>query len=152
TGTAVASAYIKPAMERYLVGVDTALKNSAIHAPFLVAQSNGAVAHWRATIDNPAGSLMSGPAAGAVAAAAAASMEGFENAIACDIGGTSTDITIISGGAPHMRRAHDIDFGLPILCPMIDVRSIGAGGGSIARLDRGGILQVGPESAGARPG
>src|SRR5690606_11325405 len=132
--------------------VDASLKRAQIDVPLLVAQSNGGISHWSAAAARPIISLMSGPAAGVVAAARMAQAEGFTEAIACDIGGTSTDVTVISGAQPLMRGAYDIEFGLPILQPMIDVRSIGAGGGSIAWLDRGGLLQVGPESAGSSPG
>jgi N-methylhydantoinase A len=95
---------------------------------------------------------LSGPAAGVVAAAALAGAAGFDNVITCDLGGTSFDVSLIKGGKAAVAAQTTIDFGLVIRTPMIEITTIGAGGGSIASVDRGGLLQVGPESAGSVPG
>ena len=96
--------------------------------------------------------VMSGPAAGALAAARIGQQSGHPNLIGCDMGGTSFDVTLIRGGEPALSAEKDIAYGVPIRVPMIDIHTIGAGGGSIARLTKAGILQVGPDSAGAHPG
>jgi N-methylhydantoinase A len=95
---------------------------------------------------------LSGPAAGVVAGAAIAKAAGFDNLITCDLGGTSFDVSLIAGGKVSVAAQTTIDFGLVIRTPMIEITTIGAGGGSIASVDRGGLLQVGPESAGSVPG
>jgi N-methylhydantoinase A len=100
----------------------------------------------------PVRTALSGPAAGVIAAAAIARAAGFENAITCDLGGTSFDVSLVAGGRMELAAQATIDFGLVIRSPMIEITTIGAGGGSIAAVDRGGLLQVGPESAGSRPG
>jgi N-methylhydantoinase A len=95
---------------------------------------------------------MSGPAAGAIAAARIGEQAGFPNLIACDMGGTSFDVSLIQGGAPALSAEKDISYSVPVRVPMVDIHTIGAGGGSIAFVDSAGILRVGPESAGAVPG
>ena len=95
---------------------------------------------------------LSGPAAGVIAGAAIAQAAGFDNVITCDLGGTSFDVSVIAGGKASLAAQTTIDFGLVIRTPMIEITTIGAGGGSIASVDRGGLLQVGPESAGSVPG
>src|SRR5204862_3231052 len=96
--------------------------------------------------------LMSGPAAGVKAAAHTALAAGYRNVISCDMGGTSFDVGVIVGGAPAVSADKEMGYGLPGRVPMIDIHTVGAGGGSIARVSSAGILQVGPESAGAEPG
>src|SRR5437870_11302961 len=96
--------------------------------------------------------LMSGPAAGVKAAAFTALAAGHANVISCDMGGTSFDVGVIVGGAPSVSADKEMGYGLPVRVPMIDIHTIGAGGGSIARVSSAGILHVGPESAGAEPG
>src|SRR5204862_3841388 len=96
--------------------------------------------------------LMSGPAAGVKAAAHTALAAGYRNVISCDMGGTSFDVGVIRDGVPAVSADKEMGYGLPVRVPMIDIHTIGAGGGSIARVNSAGILQVGPESAGAEPG
>jgi N-methylhydantoinase A len=96
--------------------------------------------------------VMSGPAAGAIAAARIGVQAGHPNLVACDMGGTSFDVSLINAGEPALSAEKDIAYGLPLRVPLVDIHTIGAGGGSIARITRAGLLQVGPESAGARPG
>ena len=100
----------------------------------------------------PVRTALSGPAAGVIAAAAIARAAGYADVITADLGGTSFDVSLIAGGASTLAAQTTIDFGLVIRTPMIEITTIGAGGGSIAHVDRGGLLQVGPESAGSRPG
>ena len=95
---------------------------------------------------------LSGPAAGVVAGTAIAKAAGYDNVITCDLGGTSFDVSVIAGGKAAIAAQTTVDFGLVIRTPMIEIATIGAGGGSIASVDRGGLLQVGPESAGSVPG
>ncbi|MBI3329488.1 MAG: hypothetical protein HYZ81_22640 [Nitrospinae bacterium] len=96
--------------------------------------------------------ISSGPAAGVIAAGATARTVGFRNSITCDMGGTSLDISLIVNDAPFISTETELEYGIPVKVPMIDIRSVGAGGGSIAWGDRAGILQIGPRSAGAEPG
>ena len=100
----------------------------------------------------PVRTALSGPAAGVVAGAALAKAAGFDNLITCDLGGTSFDVSVMAGGRVSVAAQTTVDFGLVIRTPMIEITIIGAGGGSIASVDRGGLLQVGPESAGSVPG
>ena len=152
TTTAAISAYVQPVMARYLTNLAQALSTDGFRSNLLIAQSNGGAIHWQECARVPVNSVMSGPSAGAIACASIATEAGFKNAVACDVGGTSCDITLIVNGLPAMRPESELEFGMPIRRPMIDVASIAAGGGSVAELDRGGILRVGPRSAGARPG
>src|ERR1700731_3567014 len=91
-------------------------------------------------------------AAGAIAAARIGAQAGFPNLVACDMGGTSFDVSLIAAGEPALSAEKDIAYGVPLRVPLVDIHTIGAGGGSIARITRAGLLQVGPESAGAHPG
>ena len=144
------NAYTAPALDRYLGKIERELGG----AEFRVMLSNGGAVASDQARRQPARSALSGPAGGAVGAAWAARLAGLPSAAAFDMGGTSTDVSMIGGGArggPQMTQRSEID-GLPLPFPSIDIHTIGAGGGSIARLDRGGAVQVGPESAGARPG
>ncbi len=100
----------------------------------------------------PVRTALSGPAAGVIAAAAISTAAGYPDIITGDLGGTSFDVSLIAGGEAALAAQTTIDFGLVIRSPMIEITTIGAGGGSIARVDRGGFLEVGPESAGSRPG
>src|SRR5690606_13282669 len=104
-----------------------------------------------AAAEEPARLLLSGPAGGVLAAAGVARANGFDDAVTFDMGGTSTDVCLVLGGAPAPAAQRDVA-GLPVRLPSLDVHTIGAGGGSIARVDPGGALVVGPRSAGAVPG
>jgi N-methylhydantoinase A len=115
-------------------------------------QSNGGVMSSAMARKFPIRTALSGPAAGVIAAGAIARAAGFDNVITSDLGGTSFDVSLISGGRASLAAQTTIDFGLVIRTPMIEITTIGAGGGSIAHVDRGGLLQVGPESAGSVPG
>jgi N-methylhydantoinase A len=148
--TTAADAYLGPVLSRYLLALEGACVRAELPAP-LVMRSSGGVATLQEAAAHASFALLSGPAAGVVGAARIAALAGFENALAFDMGGTSTDVCAIVAGSA--RREHErLVGGLPIRLPTLAVHTVGAGGGSIVRLDEGGALRVGPESAGAHPG
>jgi N-methylhydantoinase A len=148
--TTAADAYLGPVIARYLRALGERSLEAGLPAP-LVMRSSGGVASLEEAAAHPAIALLSGPAAGAAGAAAVACAAGFPDALALDMGGTSTDVTLVSGGTVE-RTAERTIGGLPIRLPSLDVHTVGAGGGSLVRRDAGGALRVGPESAGADPG
>jgi N-methylhydantoinase A len=148
--TTAVDAYLGPVLARYLHALARACARTEIPEP-LVMRSSGGVATLAEAAAHPAFALLSGPAAGVVGAARAASLAGFEQAISFDMGGTSTDVCLIARGEAERSGERSVG-GLPVRLPTVDLHTVGAGGGSIARLDAGGALLVGPESAGARPG
>ena len=148
--TAAADAYLGPVTSGYLRALASAAEGAGLPEPF-VMRSSGGVATVDEAAEHPAIVLVSGPAGGAVGAARVAAAEGFPDAIAFDMGGTSTDVCLIAGGVAG-RTSERVVAGLPIRLPTIDIHTVGAGGGSIARVDAGGAVRVGPESAGAEPG
>jgi N-methylhydantoinase A len=115
-------------------------------------QGNGGMMAAGTAADLAVHTVMSGPAARAIAAARIGVQAGRPNLVACDMGGTSFDVSLIVTGEPALSAEKDIAYGVPLRVPLVDIHTIGAGGGSIARITRAGLLQVGPESAGARPG
>lgn len=145
TVTTVANAYLRPRCRTYLEGLDGAADE------VLVMTSAGGLAPIDRGADLPVSLLLSGPAGGVLAAAAAAEAAGFADVVTFDMGGTSTDVCLVQGGIPAPAGERTVG-GFPIRMPSLDVHTIGAGGGSIAAVDAGGALQVGPRSAGARPG
>ena len=148
--TTTADAYLGPVTSRYLRALASAAVGGGLPEP-LVMRSSGGVATVDEAAAHPALVLVSGPAAGAVGAARIASEAGFPNAMAFDMGGTSTDVCPIVAGVAE-RSSERVVAGLPIRLPTVDIHTVGAGGGSIARFDAGGAVRVGPESAGADPG
>ncbi len=150
--TAAVNGYIQPIMARYLGRLQKELKLARFRSELLVMQGNGGTMSGRAAADYAVQTVMSGPAAGALAAARIGQQSGHPNLIGCDMGGTSFDVTLIRNGEPALSAEKDIAYGVPIRVPMIDIHTIGAGGGSIARITKAGLLQVGPDSAGANPG
>ena len=148
--TTAVDAYLGPVLSRYLGALAGACSEAGLPAP-LVMRSSGGVATLEEAAAHSAFALLSGPAAGVVGAARLAGLAGFDNAVAFDMGGTSTDVCAIVGGTA--RREHErLVGGLPVRLPTLAVHTVGAGGGSIVRVDEGGALRVGPESAGAEPG
>jgi N-methylhydantoinase A len=143
--TAVVNAYLEPRVARYM---DALLKACGPRLEIVLSHGGGVPA--RAALREPVRQLLSGPAAGLGAAFRAARQAGFRAALTLDVGGTSTDVAFARDRLPR-RRARDVA-GFPILLPMLDVHTVGAGGGSIAAIDAGGLLAVGPRSAGADPG
>ena len=150
--TAALNGYIQPIMTRYLARIASRLRAGAVESELLVMQGNGGMMSAAIAGEKAVQTVMSGPAAGAIAAARLGAAAGFPNLISCDMGGTSFDIAMVQGGVPATTTEKDIAYGMPLRVPMVDIQTIGAGGGSIARVDEGGILRVGPESAGAVPG
>jgi len=144
-GTTVLNAYLAPRVSRYLRGLARGTP-----AALDIVMSHGGSARVSEAAREPVRQLLSGPAAGLAAARRVARSCGFEQALTLDVGGTSTDCAFIPGELPR-RRAREVA-GFPVLLPLLDVHTVGAGGGSIARLDATGLLRVGPESAGATPG
>lgn len=152
TSTVVVDAYVKPVMARYLETLEHSLTAEGLRSGVAVMQSSGGVMTSRDCSELPVHTLLSGPAGGVIAALELAARSGYQDIITLDIGGTSADAALITGGKPVLTTETEIDWGIPVQVPMIDIRTIGAGGGSMAWIDRGGRLKVGPESAGARPG
>jgi N-methylhydantoinase A len=150
--TTALNAYLQPVVGSYLGTLQTALDGEGFGGQFHIVQSNGGVMSTATARKLPVRTALSGPAAGVIAAAAIAKAAGFENVITGDLGGTSFDVSLIAGGRSILAAQTTIDFGLVIRTPMIEISTIGAGGGSIAHVDKGGLLQVGPESAGSVPG
>jgi N-methylhydantoinase A len=115
-------------------------------------QGNGGTASSKIVTRNAVQTVMSGPASGVIAAAYTASAAGFANVVTYDMGGTSTDVALIQHGVPLISSELELEYAMPIHVPMVDVHTVGAGGGSIAHVDEAGMLQIGPQSAGAIPG
>jgi N-methylhydantoinase A len=143
--------YVKPVVTNYLNELVGKLDAADVHAPLHVMQSHGGVGGVDNVIERPVGTVLSGLAAGVIGAANVGASAGFPDCISLDMGGTSTDVALIRGGAPLITNEGSFE-DYPLNVPMIDVRTIGAGGSSIAHVDEGGALKVGPESAGADPG
>ena len=152
TSTVLADAYIKPLMSRYFddLAVETGpfLKGS----PLTILKSNGGTGNVSTIAPKPVTSILSGLAGGVVGGAFFAAVENEPLAITFDMGGTSTDIGLVRDGQVGHVNEYEVEWGLPVVTPVVDVHTIGAGGGSIAAVDSGSLLQVGPRSAGARPG
>jgi N-methylhydantoinase A len=152
SSTTALNAYLQPVVASYLAKLETALAGEAFEGSFHIVQSNGGVMSTATARRLPVRTALSGPAAGVIAAAAIAKAAGVENIITADLGGTSFDVSLVAGGQAAIAAQTTVDFGLVIRTPMIEITTIGAGGGSIAHVDAGRLLQVGPESAGSRPG
>ncbi len=150
--TATLNAYLQPGVSHYLDRLKTGLEAAGFDGEILIVQSNGGVMALETAKALPVRTALSGPAAGVIAAKHIAEAAGFANIITCDMGGTSFDVSLVHEGRSALAAQTSIDFGLVIRSPMIEITTIGAGGGSIASVDRGGLLQVGPESAGSDPG
>ena len=149
--TTVINSYVGPVLGRYLESLQERLTSYSQAGDFLIMQSNGGVAPIEDSSRLAVRSILSGPAGGVSGAAAYGRLSSSANIIAFDMGGTSTDISLIENGEPHMST-EKFEAGWKISVPMIDIHTMGAGGGSIASVGLGGIMQVGPESAGAVPG
>ena len=151
TAVTAFDAYIRPVVARYLEGMEARLRETGVAAPLQVMQSRGGLASAAVARRRPVRLFLSGPAAGVVGGQMTGAACGLNDLITDDIGGTSRDIALVDGGRNLSRREGDIG-GYPVRVPMVDVNAIGAGGGSIAWIDRAGGLRVGPQSAGAEPG
>ncbi|WP_282605691.1 hydantoinase/oxoprolinase family protein [Pelagibius sp. Alg239-R121] len=149
--TTLINAFLQPEVGRYMDRLKGAMSNAAPKAKFGIFQSSGGLMSVERASRYPVRTALSGPAAGAVGAAAAAGASEIENVITLDMGGTSTDVCLIQGGKTTIASMRDIA-GFRIRLPMVDIHTVGAGGGSIAHIGTDGLMKVGPESAGAVPG
>jgi N-methylhydantoinase A len=150
--TATLNAYLQPVVSSYLERLETALGEGGFGGELLIVQSNGGVMSAGTARRYPVRTALSGPAAGVIAATAIARAAGLDNIITCDMGGTSFDVSLVADGKAALAAQTAIDFGMVVRTPMIEITTIGAGGGSIASIDKSGLLRVGPESAGSDPG
>ncbi len=150
--TAAVNAAIQPVIDAYISRLQGELKARGFGRDLLVMQGNGGTMAAGIVSEAAVNTVMSGPASGVMAAAYTAKAAGLPNVITCDMGGTSCDVGLIQGGVPAVSTELELEYAMPIHVPMVDVHTIGAGGGSIAFINEAGLLQVGPESAGAKPG
>ena len=150
--TATLNAYLQPVVSSYLDRLEQGLDEKGFVGELLIVQSNGGVMGVDTAKDFPVRTALSGPAAGVIAGQAIAAAAGFDNIVTCDMGGTSFDVSLVADGAAALAPQTAIDFGMVVRTPMIEITTIGAGGGSIASVDASGLLTVGPESAGSDPG
>ncbi|MGB0799669.1 MAG: hydantoinase/oxoprolinase family protein, partial [Planktomarina sp.] len=150
--TTALNAYLQPEISGYLGRLETALRDGGFDGEFMIVQSNGGVMAVDTACQVPIRTALSGPAAGVIAAGYIAGTAGFDNVITGDMGGTSFDVSLIHNGQSILSPQTSIDFGMVVRTPMIEITTIGAGGGSIAWVDKGGLLNIGPESAGSNPG
>jgi len=151
SSTTVIDAYLKPRMDAYISNLEETTKKEGIRE-LLIMRSNGGAMTTKSAKEQPITMVRSGPAGGVIAACHIGRITGNPNLIVADMGGTSFDTCLIPDGNPTFTTKEELEWGIPISSNMIDVRSIGAGGGSMAWIDQAGILKVGPQSAGAEPG
>lgn len=150
--TASVNASVQPILERYVERLRKELGAKGYARDFLIMNGNGGMISARFVTRESAKTVMSGPASGVIAAAYTGKRAGFENLVTYDMGGTSTDVALIRNAEPAVSNEIEIEYAMPIHVPMVAVHTVGAGGGSIARVDAAGLIQIGPESAGANPG
>ena len=150
--TTLADAYLKPVVGRRLKSMRERLDHAGIGSPAVLIRSNGGEMTLDAATATPVQLLVSGPTGGVIASRHVAELTGIDNLVTLDMGGTSTDVSTVLGRTETFTTNFEIEWGVPIQIPIIDIRTIGAGGGSIAWFDKGGMLRVGPLSAGADPG
>lgn len=152
SSTTIADAFVKPLMQRYVGSIEGGLKEAGIDLNWAMMKSNGGLMDAGAAADHPIHLAMSGPAGGAVASKHVADLLGIDNLVTIDVGGTSADVGLILNSQMSYTTEYEIEWGIPAAIPLIDIHTVGAGGGSIARINAGGLLEVGPQSAGAVPG
>ena len=152
SSTVVIDAYVKPVMGAYFENLERRLASEGMACGVTVISSGGGIVPVAEAKATPVRTLQSGPAGGVIGAAHLGGQSGHPNLIAIDVGGTSFEVSLIEGGVPSRTTEGFIEWGIPFKIPLVDVKSIGAGGGSIARIDPGGLIQVGPDSAGSEPG
>ncbi|MGH9511391.1 MAG: hydantoinase/oxoprolinase family protein [Terriglobales bacterium] len=150
--TTVVDAFIKPILARYIAGVRACLNQLGSQVPWTIMKSNGGHATPEAVEKQPVNTVLSGLSGGIVGAKYFGDLAGEKNLVTLDMGGTSCDVGLVRDGALSHVTNYEVEWGMPISAPFVDVSSIGAGGGSIALVDKGGFLRVGPQSAGADPG
>ena len=149
--TVVANAYVAPKIGSYIGTLATDIQKNYTHGRLEVMQSSGGIISARLAVAEPVRTMLSGPAGGVIGAYKLAGLAGFDHIIGFDMGGTSTDVCLVDASGPRISNESMVT-GIPIGVPMLDIHTAGAGGGSIARFDAGGLLRVGPESAGSDPG
>lgn len=149
--TTVVNAYLGPVMQGYVRALKKKLHDIGLQVPPQLTQSNGGVIAFDTAAENPVRTVLSGPSTGVVAAQAIGKMTGINNLITFDMGGTSSDVALLTDGKCRIVN-ESVVHGYPLKVPMLDIHTVGAGGGSIAYVDNGGLLKVGPRSAGANPG
>ena len=152
TSTTTLNAYLQPTIGSYLAKIEVGLKDEGFKGQLLIVQSNGGVMTVDTARNLPIRTALSGPAAGVIASAYIACEADFPHVITCDMGGTSFDVSLVENCKNTLSAQTNIGFGMTIRTPMIEITTIGAGGGSIAKVDSTNLLQVGPESAGSFPG
>ena len=150
--TAAINAAVQPILDRYITHLSSGLRERGYRQEWLVMRGNGGTVSARTVAETAVNTVMSGPASGVMAAAYSGRQAGYANLITYDMGGTSCDVGLILNGVPAVSSELELEYAMPIHVPMVDVHTIGAGGGSIAFINGAGLLQVGPESAGAAPG
>lgn len=150
--TTALNSYLQPEVSGYIDRLEQALNQGGFTGEFMIVQSNGGIMSADAASRFPIRTALSGPAAGVIAAGYIGECAGFDNIVTGDMGGTSFDVSLIANGKSMISAQTSIDFGLVVRSPMIEITTIGAGGGSIAWVDKGGLLMIGPESAGSDPG
>ena len=150
--TASVNAAVQPILERYVERLRHELAGRGYRRDFLMMNGNGGMISAQLVARDAAKTVMSGPASGVIAAAQTGARAGYRNLVTYDMGGTSTDVALIRDAQPAVSNEIEIEYAMPIHVPMVDVHTVGAGGGSIARVDASGLIQVGPQSAGANPG
>ena len=150
--TACVNAAVQPILARYIERLRSELREQGFSKDLLVMQGNGGTMSSGIVAEHAVNTVMSGPASGVMAAAYTAAAAGYREVVTYDMGGTSTDVALIQAGVPTVSSELELEYAMPIHVPMVDVHTIGAGGGSIAFINQAGMLQVGPESAGATPG
>ena len=150
--TVIADSYVKPVIQEYITSTREELAAERLHVPWSLMKSNGGRTTPELAEVEPIQLLLSGLAGGLIAGHFFGQLVGLENLVTLDMGGTSCDVGLIRGGRIAYSTSFEIEFGLPVATPTIDLTTIGAGGGSIAWIDKGGLLRVGPQSAGAEPG
>ena len=150
--TAAVNASVQPILDRYLRRLTESLAEGGYDRDVLVMNGNGGMVSSRFVAKEAAKTVMSGPASGVMAAAYTGRIAGMPDLLTYDMGGTSTDVALVRNAEPAVSNEIEIEYAMPIHVPMVDVRTVGAGGGSIARVNAAGLLEVGPQSAGADPG
>jgi N-methylhydantoinase A len=150
--TTIADAYVKPLAKEYIENLDEGLVDQGLSRKWSVMKSNGGIMDADSVPDYPVNVLLSGPAGGVTAGKHYGALASLEDLITVDMGGTSADVALINKGQVLTTTDYEIEWGIPVIVPTLEISTIGAGGGSIGWVDKGGLLHVGPESAGAEPG
>jgi N-methylhydantoinase A len=150
--TVVADAYLKSMFSRYVRNLQDGLREDGLAASLVLMKSNGGIVRAQTAAEQPANYLVSGPVGGVIGGTRFAALAGIDQVMTIDIGGTSSDVSLVSRGEIPRVATFQLDHGIPVRAPMVDITTIGSGGGSIGWLDAGGLLRVGPRSAGSSPG